>query len=180
MILSIRKSFPIQVVPHVCIGIAVYMHLPIFWNRRALGQTDRDIVHCRKSPFCPPFWIVLVTEITADMMYCFAETFHWATQVTQLSHTAVKRYARAQFPCNSRQNSPYKVLNFPNRVSIPDADQKDRGLWGRECKKPKVKAYTPLMDGKFDNCYLLSLPERTFFHSTSFITISYKSLPTFE
>ena len=34
------------------------------------------------------------------------------------TNTAVKRYARAQFPCNSRQNSPYKVLNFPKTFAL--------------------------------------------------------------
>ena len=36
------------------------------------------------------------------------------------------------------------------------------------------------MRWKFDNCYPLSFPARTFFHSAIFITFSYKSLAHFR
>ena len=91
--------------------------------------------------------------------------FHWAGEWEFCSHTGVKLYARAQFPCNSRQNSPYKVLNFPNTFAL----------------KPKVNAISGklrfihcLRMGNFENCYRLSLPARTF----SFTVLVLKQFPT--
>jgi len=44
--------------------------------------------------------------------------YKYFTTKTVYSHTAVKRSARAQFLCNSRQHFPYKVLNFPKTFTL--------------------------------------------------------------
>ncbi len=106
------------------------------------------------------------------IFYVFHELYDLQNSYVCGLHTAVKRSARAQFLRNSRQNFPYKVLNFPKTFAF---------------KKPEVNAISGKL--RFIRCLWIGnliihlhwvSQLEMFFHRTISVTISYKRSPTFE